>query len=82
MFFTVPMVAVIDLIVWAIVAKLTKVASIASLIVVAMTIPLAMWRGVAGLSLLWMVLTIGLVVWRHKGNIGRMMRGTEEKVTT
>lgn len=80
--FTVPLVALIDLVAWAVTAKLTKVASISSLVVVVITIPLAIWREVSGLSLLWMALTIAVVVWRHKANIIRMVRGTEEKVPT
>lgn len=80
--FTVPLVALIDVVVWAIITRLTKIASISSLIVVLITIPLAMWRGVSGLSLLWMGLTIALVVWRHKANIGRMVKGSEQRVTT
>lgn len=80
--FTVPLVALIDAVVWIIIARLTKVASIASLIVVFATVPLAIWQGVIGLSLLWMLLTIVLVVWRHKDNIMRMIRGNEKKVVT
>ena len=80
--FTMPLVAVIIGVSWAILTKITKTASISSMIVVVATIPLAAWQGVSGLSWVWLVLTIVLVVWRHKGNIQRMVRGTEEKVTT
>jgi acyl phosphate:glycerol-3-phosphate acyltransferase len=80
--FAVPLVALIDGVVWAVSARLTKVASISSLIVLVITIPLALWRGVSGLSLVWMVLTIALIVWRHRVNIGRMVKGNEEKVPT
>ena len=80
--FTMPLVAVIIGVAWAILTKITKTASISSMIVVVATIPLAAWQGVSGLSWVWLVLTIVLVVWRHKGNIQRMVRGTEEKVTT
>lgn len=78
--FTVPLVALIEVAGWLIIAKLTKVASIASMIAVVVAIPLAIWQGVNGLSLMWMTLTILLVVWRHKSNIVRMVRGSEEKV--
>ncbi len=80
--FTMPLVAVIIGVSWAILTKITKTASISSMIVVVATIPLAAWQGVSGLSWVWLVLTIVLVVWRHKGNIQRMVRGTEERVTT
>ena len=80
--FTVPLVALIDLVVWGVTARLTKIASLSSLIVVVITIPLAVWQGVGGLSLLWMGLTIALVAWRHRTNIVRMVKGSEEKVPT
>lgn len=80
--FTVWQVAVTAIVVWVVLAKLTKVASISSLIVIALAIPLAIWQGVTELSLMWMVLTVALIVWRHRANIGRMVKGSEEKVPT
>ena len=82
LFFTVPVVAVIQLVIWAVVVKLTRTASIASLVIVVITVPLLMWQGVAGLSWLWVGLMIAVVVWRHRGNIQRMVSGSEEKVPT
>ena len=78
--FAIPISALISVSVWFIVTRLTKVASIASMIVMVITIPLAMWQGAEGLSLVWIGLTILLVVWRHKDNIRRMITGSEEKV--
>ena len=80
--FTVPIAALIDIVIWAAVVKLTKTASIGSMVIVVITIPLLMWQGVAGLSLLWAGLMIVVVVWRHRGNIQRMVSGSEEKVPT
>jgi glycerol-3-phosphate acyltransferase PlsY len=80
--FTMPLVAAIIGVSWAILTKVTKTASISSMIVVAATIPLAVWQGVSGMSWVWLVLTIVLVVWRHRGNIQRMAQGTEGKVST
>jgi glycerol-3-phosphate acyltransferase PlsY len=80
LFFTVPLVAVIVVVSWLILLKLTKTASISSLIVVFASIPLAIWQGVTGMSLFWMLLTVVLVVWRHKGNIQRVIKGSEQKV--
>jgi len=51
-------------------------------VIVFITIPMLMWQGVAGLSLLWAGLMIVVVVWRHRGNIQRMVSGSEEKVPT
>ena len=80
--FTVPLVAVIALIVWALLIRLTKVASISSMTVVAIAVPLVVWQGVSGLAFVWLGLTIALVVWRHRSNIQRMMTGREETVST
>jgi acyl phosphate:glycerol-3-phosphate acyltransferase len=80
--FTVPMVAVIEIATWFLIFWLTKTASIGSMVIVVITVPLLIWQGVTGLSLVWVALIIALVVWRHRGNIKRMVSGSEEKVTT
>lgn len=80
LFFTVPLVGVIMVVGWLILVKLTKTASISSLIMVLAAIPLAIWQGVRGMSLVWFGATIVLVFWRHRGNIQRVFRGNEEKV--
>jgi glycerol-3-phosphate acyltransferase PlsY len=73
---------VIEIALWALVVWLTKTASIGSMVIVVITIPMLLWQGVSGLSLLWVALIIALVVWRHRGNIRRMVSGSEEKVPT
>lgn len=80
--FTVPLAAVIELALWGIIVKLTKTASIASLVIMVVTIPILIWQGVPGASLVWVALIIALIVWRHRGNIQRMVSGREHKVTT
>jgi glycerol-3-phosphate acyltransferase PlsY len=80
--FTVPLAAVIELALWGIIVKLTKTASIASLVIMVVTIPILIWQGVPGASLVWVALIIALIVWRHRGNIQRMVSGSENKVTT
>lgn len=80
LFFTVPLVGVITVLGWAILVKLTKTASISSLIMVLVAVPLAIWQGVSGMSLVWLLATIVLVFWRHRGNIQRVFRGSEQKV--
>lgn len=80
--FTVPIVAVIEIAVWFLVFWLTKTASIGSMVIVVITIPMLIWQGVTGLSLVWVALIIALVVWRHRGNIKRMLSGSEERVPT
>lgn len=80
--FTLPLVALINGVVWAVLVRLTKTASISSLVVMAATVPLALWRGIDLNALVWLLVTIGLIVWRHKANIQRMVRGDEQKVPT
>lgn len=80
LFFTVPLVGLLVVVTWAILVKLTKTASISSLIVVGASIPLAIWRGVTGMSLVWLLATVVLVVWRHRANIQRVFKGSEQKV--
>ncbi len=80
--FTAPIAALIEIALWAVIVRLTKTASIASMVLVVITIPMLMWQGVEGLSLLWVALMIAVVVWRHRGNIQRMVSGSEEKVPT
>lgn len=80
--FTVPIVGAIVVVGWLILVKLTKTASISSLIAVAASIPLAVWQGVDGTSLVWLLATVVLVVWRHRANIQRVFRGSEQKVQT
>ena len=80
--FTVPIVAVIEIATWFLIFWITKTASIGSMVIVVITVPLLIWQGVTGLSLVWVALIIALVVWRHRGNIKRMVSGSEEKVPT
>lgn len=80
--FTVPIVALVEIAVWVVIVRVTKTASIGSMVLVVITIPLLMWQGVEGLSLLWVALMIAVVVWRHRGNIQRMVSGSEEKLPT
>ncbi|HUF16240.1 MAG TPA: glycerol-3-phosphate 1-O-acyltransferase PlsY [Acidimicrobiia bacterium] len=82
LFFTVPLTAVIVVSGWLLFLRVTKTASISSLIVIAFSIPLAIWQGVSGLSLVWLLATIILVVWRHKANIERVLKGSEQRVPT
>ena len=80
--FTVPLAAVIEISIWGLVAWATKTASIGSMVIVVITIPILLWSGVRGLALVWAALMIALVVWRHRGNIRRMVSGSEEKIPT
>ncbi len=78
--FTMPLVAAIVIGGWFLLVRAMKLASVASLIATSAAIPLALWRGIGTEALVWFLATIALIVWRHKGNIERMLSGSEEKV--
>lgn len=80
--FAIPLAALALGAAWALVAKTFKVASIASLVAVAGTLPLAWLFGASGWSLFWIGCILVLIVWRHRPNIGRMLSGSEQKVPT
>jgi len=80
--FAASLVAIITLTIWGIVVWITRTASIASMIIVVITVPLLIWQDVPPESLIWAAAILLLIIWRHKGNIGRMIKGTEEKVPT
>lgn len=80
LFFTVPWVGLILVASWLILVKVTNMASVSSLITVLASIPLAIWQGVSGMSLVWLIVTVVFVVWRHRGNIQRVLKGSEQGV--
>ncbi len=80
LFFTVWLVGVIAVVAWVVLVKLTKTASVSSLVVMAASIPLAIWQGATGLSLVWLIAAVVLIVWRHRSNIRRVFTGSEQKV--
>lgn len=82
MLYVVPVAALVLSAAWAVLAKVTKVASVSSLVVVVLAVPAAWISGARGWSLVWLGLTLGLIVWRHRPNIQRMIHGAEEKVPT
>lgn len=67
---------------WLLVVVTTKTASIASLGAMALYVPLYAVAGHTGWHLVWAALTAGLVVWRHKANIVRILTRRENRVTT
>ncbi len=78
--FAVPLGGLILTVLWLLIAKVGKVASIASLVVVAAAIPILIWQGVGGWALVWFGLMLALVIFRHRGNISRIMNRGEPSV--
>lgn len=80
--FTAPWAALILAAAWVVVAKVFKVASVASLVAVVGAVPLAWAFGAGGWSLVWLGAILVLIVWRHRPNIQRMISGSEQKIPT
>jgi glycerol-3-phosphate acyltransferase PlsY len=78
--YTIPLGGLVLGVLWAVVVGITRVASLGSLAVVLLAVPVAIWRGVRGASLAVLVAILLLIVWRHRGNIGRMLGGAEQKL--
>ncbi|MDH3307687.1 MAG: glycerol-3-phosphate acyltransferase [Acidimicrobiia bacterium] len=75
-----PVVAIGLGVVWALIVKVIRVASIGSLVVVVAAVPALMALGVTGWPLVWVGGTLLLIVFRHRGNIQRMFSGGDRKV--
>lgn len=82
MLFTTPLLAIGIALVWVTIAKVWKVASVASLSGLILTIPGVFYLGARGLALMWFGLMLALIAWRHRPNIQRMIAGSEQKVPT
>lgn len=78
--FAEPIAGLILTVIWVAVAKIGKVASIASLVVTVASIPILIWQGVTGWALFWFGVMLGLVIYRHRGNISRIMKRQEQTV--
>lgn len=78
--FAEPIAGLILTVLWVATAKLAKVASVASLLVVVASIPVLIWQGVTGWALFWFGMMLGLVIYRHRGNISRIMKRREPSV--
>jgi acyl phosphate:glycerol-3-phosphate acyltransferase len=66
-------------IVWLVIAALTRYSSLAALIACAATPAILWWSGDAPLAALF-VLLAALIWFMHRGNIARLMSGTESKI--
>ncbi len=81
-----PLAAVIIFLIWVVVFEITRYVSIASLLA-ASSLPVIValllhWKMIKGAGLLYFstILAI-LVVWRHRSNFSRLLKGTEQRFT-
>ncbi len=75
-----PVVAIVLMVVWALLAKVGRISSIASLTVVVLSVPALAVAGHGGWSLVWAACMMVLIVGRHRSNIVRLIRGQEDSL--
>jgi glycerol-3-phosphate acyltransferase PlsY len=80
--YVVPLAAIVTAVIWALVTRLSRTPSLATLVALAASIPLSFWQGVRGWALVLWSLIVVLVVWRHRANIERLAKRTEAKVAS
>jgi len=67
------------LVTWFIVSLLTKISSLAALVSVLLSLLYNIWMGVAAYYPALMLIVI-FIYWRHRGNIKRLIAGTEPRI--
>jgi glycerol-3-phosphate acyltransferase PlsY len=75
-----PVVGVTLTIIWAVILIVWKTASVGSIIVMVLAVPLLALSGRRGSDLAWSGAIVVFILIRHSGNIERLMQGSERKV--
>ena len=66
--------------VWAVTTLVAKRASVASLLLAVLLVPGLVLFGQRDWSLLWASAAVVLVMYRHRGNVMRLLRGSEHSI--
>lgn len=79
-----PLAAVIIFLVWVVVFEITRYVSVASLVAASalpvVVVVLLRWQIVEGIGLFYFSTALAiLVVWRHRENFSRLLKGTEQR---
>lgn len=79
----VPVATVVSVVIWALVFALSRYVSLASILAtISLPIAVLLIRGEEGRLIFYFTLAMAvLVVWRHRSNLGRLLRGTEPRST-
>jgi glycerol-3-phosphate acyltransferase PlsY len=75
-----PAVGITLTVIWAVILIVWKTASVGSIIVMILAVPLLWLSGRTGSDLLWSGAIVVFVLIRHSGNISRLIQGSERKV--
>jgi glycerol-3-phosphate acyltransferase PlsY len=74
-----PAVGIALSVIWAVVLVIWKTASIGSLVVMVLVVPLLALAGRTGTELMWASVTVVFVLVRHAANVRRLVEGSERK---
>ncbi|NIA25218.1 MAG: glycerol-3-phosphate 1-O-acyltransferase PlsY [Gammaproteobacteria bacterium] len=80
MFALFPVATAVLLVVFIALVVTTRIAAIGSIVVTLAAVPGAWLTGGRGWALIWVGAAVALVLYRHRGNIVRLLRGIERKV--
>jgi glycerol-3-phosphate acyltransferase PlsY len=75
-----PLVGGILVVVWGLLTAVARKASIASLLLAIALVPSLALGGVRGWSLVWAGAAALLIIYRHRGNIARLLSGSEHSI--
>ena len=75
-----PWLALCFVLTWLAVAGVTRYSSLAALVATAVLPLVAAWRGADAGSVVLFVAMAALIYWRHRGNIGQLLAGTEKRI--
>ena len=67
-------------VIWAVILIVWKTASVGSIIVMILAVPLLWLTGRTGSELFWSGAIVAFVLVRHSGNVSRLIEGSERKV--
>ncbi len=81
-----PVVAVTIFLIWAIVFEITRYVSVASIIAASscpvVVVLLLRWKMIEGTGLLYFAILMAIfIVWQHRSNFSRLLKGTEQRFT-
>ncbi|HDK44980.1 MAG TPA: glycerol-3-phosphate acyltransferase [Actinobacteria bacterium] len=80
MFALYPVATAVLLVVFIVLIVTTHIAAIGSIVVTLAAVPGAWLTGGRGWALVWVGAAVALVLYRHRGNFARLLRGIERKV--
>jgi glycerol-3-phosphate acyltransferase PlsY len=81
-----PVVAITIFLIWAIVFEITRYVSVASIIAASscpvVVVLLLRWKMIEGTGLLYFAILMAIfIVWQHRSNFSRLLKGTEQRFT-